>query len=157
MPHLTRRRYPERPDCWHVYFGDVHVGTIAIRAGVPVDVDQWGWSCGFYPGSHPGECTERKCRHVRTGPRRLRSGMEGVPVQPNRGRLSGMAPSAGLYGREIRNVGARREVAVADTVVNDDVPTRGTIRQPRSRGQLRSPPAVMREIGTMKFVETTPP
>src|ERR1700727_1201448 len=82
--------------------------------------------------------------------------MEGVPVQPNRGRLSGMAPSAGLYGREIRNVGARREVAVADTVVNDDVPTRGTIRQPRSRGQLRSPPAVMREIGTMKFVETTP-
>ena len=54
---LTRRRYPERPDCWHVYFDDVHVGTIAIRAGVPVDVDQWGWSCGFYPGSHPGECT----------------------------------------------------------------------------------------------------
>jgi hypothetical protein len=27
-----------------------HVGTIAIRSG-------WGWSCGFYPGSHPGECT----------------------------------------------------------------------------------------------------
>jgi len=23
------------------------VGTIGIRAGVPVDVDQWGWSCGF--------------------------------------------------------------------------------------------------------------
>jgi hypothetical protein len=21
------RRYPERPDCWHVYYGDVHVGT----------------------------------------------------------------------------------------------------------------------------------
>jgi hypothetical protein len=45
MPALTRRRYPERPDCWHVYYGDVHVGTIAIRAGVPVDVDQWGWDC----------------------------------------------------------------------------------------------------------------
>jgi hypothetical protein len=27
MPELTRRRYPERPDCWHVYYGDVHVGT----------------------------------------------------------------------------------------------------------------------------------
>jgi hypothetical protein len=47
MPALTRRRYPERPDRWHVYYGDVHVGTIAIRAGVPVDVDQWGWDCGF--------------------------------------------------------------------------------------------------------------
>jgi hypothetical protein len=27
---------------------------IAIRAGVPVDVDQWGWDCGFYPRSHHG-------------------------------------------------------------------------------------------------------
>ncbi|SHH22592.1 hypothetical protein [Bradyrhizobium erythrophlei] len=57
MPALTRRRYPERQDCWHVYYGDVHVGTIAIRAGVPVDVDQWGWDCGFYPPSHHGRQT----------------------------------------------------------------------------------------------------
>jgi hypothetical protein len=33
MPKLTRRRYPERQDCWHIYFGDVHVGTIARRVG----------------------------------------------------------------------------------------------------------------------------
>ncbi len=51
---LTRRRYPERPDCWHVYYGDVRAGTIAIRSGVPFDVDQWQWSCGFYPASHRG-------------------------------------------------------------------------------------------------------
>jgi hypothetical protein len=57
MPQLTRRRYFERPSCWHIYFGDVHVGTIAIRSGIPPDEDPWGWSCGFYPGSHPGECT----------------------------------------------------------------------------------------------------
>jgi hypothetical protein len=54
MPKLTRRRYRERHDCWHVYYGDVHLGTIASRAGVPVDVDQWGWDCGFYPRSHDG-------------------------------------------------------------------------------------------------------
>jgi hypothetical protein len=36
MPALTRRRYLERQDCWHVYYGDVHVGTIAIQPGVPV-------------------------------------------------------------------------------------------------------------------------
>jgi hypothetical protein len=53
MPVLIRRRYRERQNCWHVYYGDVHVGTIAERSGVPVDVDQWGWSCGFYPGIHP--------------------------------------------------------------------------------------------------------
>jgi hypothetical protein len=57
MPKLARRRYRERSDCWHVYFGDVHVGTIAARTGNPHDTDQWEWCCGFYPGSHPGECT----------------------------------------------------------------------------------------------------
>lgn len=55
MPALTRRRYPERQDCWHVYYGDVCVGTIARRAGCPVDEDQWEWGCGFYPGLEPGQ------------------------------------------------------------------------------------------------------
>jgi hypothetical protein len=58
MPTLTRRRYPERPDCWHIYYGDVRVGTIARRVGNPHDTDPWEWSCGFYPGSHPCECTD---------------------------------------------------------------------------------------------------
>jgi hypothetical protein len=57
MPELTRRRYPERPGCWHVYYGDVRVGTIAVRVGIPHDEDRWGWDCGFYPGSEPGEQT----------------------------------------------------------------------------------------------------
>jgi hypothetical protein len=56
MPALTRRRSPEaREECWHIYYGDVHAGTIAIRAGSPHDEDPWGRSCGFYPGSEPGE------------------------------------------------------------------------------------------------------
>jgi hypothetical protein len=40
---------------WHVYYGDVRVGSVGERPGVPVDVDQWQWSCGFYPGLHPGQ------------------------------------------------------------------------------------------------------
>jgi hypothetical protein len=56
MPTLTRRPSTNaREECWHVCYGDVHVGTIAIRAGIPHDEDPWGWSCGFYPGSEPGE------------------------------------------------------------------------------------------------------
>jgi hypothetical protein len=55
MPHLTRRRSAERPDCWHVYYDDVHVGTIARRASNPYSGDPWEWTCGFYPGSRPGE------------------------------------------------------------------------------------------------------
>src|SRR5438477_1420133 len=56
MPALTRRRSDNpHQETWLVYYGDVQVGTIGRRAGVPVDVDQWGWSCGFYPGTRPGE------------------------------------------------------------------------------------------------------
>jgi hypothetical protein len=58
MPALTRRRSKDaREECWHVYYGDVRVGTIAIRSGNPADTDPWAWSCGFYPGSHPREYT----------------------------------------------------------------------------------------------------
>ena len=51
MPELTRRQSADhRHNCWHIYFGDVHVGTIAERVGNPHDTDPWEWSCGFYPG-----------------------------------------------------------------------------------------------------------
>jgi hypothetical protein len=56
MAKLSRRRNKEaREECWHVYYGDVHAGTIAIRSGNPHDTNPWHWSCGFYPGSHPRE------------------------------------------------------------------------------------------------------
>jgi hypothetical protein len=87
MPALTRRRYLERHDCWHVYYGDVHVGTIARRAGVPVDVDQWGWNCGFYPPSHQG-------RHV--GP--FRAAARALPA-------SGQVHSRHWRGRPRHEVG----------------------------------------------------
>ena len=51
MPELTRRRSEHNRQCWHVYYGDVHVGTIAERSGNPHDTDPWEWCCGFYPGS----------------------------------------------------------------------------------------------------------
>ncbi len=52
---LTRRRDPHRKDCWQIYAGDVHAGTIAIAAGLPNAAVAWKWSAGFYPGSGPGE------------------------------------------------------------------------------------------------------
>jgi hypothetical protein len=59
MPALTRRRNLHAQDeCWHVYYGDVRAGTIAKRIGIPPGEDPWGWSCGFYPGCHPGEHTQ---------------------------------------------------------------------------------------------------
>jgi hypothetical protein len=55
LSELTRRRSDDRHDCWHIYYGDVHAGTIAMSVGNPSDSDPWEWSCGFYPGSHPRE------------------------------------------------------------------------------------------------------
>jgi hypothetical protein len=50
MPTLTCRREKDRhQECWHVFYGDVQVGTISERAGVSVEVDQWGWTVGFHP------------------------------------------------------------------------------------------------------------
>ena len=58
MPVLTRRRSRvHRQEYWLIYYGDVHVGTIAERTGNPHDAEPWEWRCGFYPGSSPGECT----------------------------------------------------------------------------------------------------
>jgi len=55
MTALIRRPNddPDR-DGWRIFFGDVRIGTIAKHAGVPVDVDQWGGNCGFYPGVASG-------------------------------------------------------------------------------------------------------
>ena len=58
MTTLTRRPFndPHRHG-WFVYFGDICVGHIGRRAGVPINSDQWVWSCGFHPGCDPGEQT----------------------------------------------------------------------------------------------------
>jgi hypothetical protein len=57
MPALTSRRSKDDPhrETWLIFFGDVSVGVIGRRVGVPKSALQWGWSCGFYPGSDPGE------------------------------------------------------------------------------------------------------
>ena len=56
MPELTRRRSTDaREECWHVHYGDVLAGTIAIGNGNPHDEDPWEWHCGFHLGCHPGE------------------------------------------------------------------------------------------------------
>jgi hypothetical protein len=47
MPALTRRRYPERPYCWHIYYGDVQAGTIIMRVGNPHDTE---------PSTTPANC-----------------------------------------------------------------------------------------------------
>jgi hypothetical protein len=56
MPAITRRRSPDhRQECWHIFFGNIHAGTITERVGNPHATDRGEWRCGFYLGSNPGE------------------------------------------------------------------------------------------------------
>jgi hypothetical protein len=58
MTALTRSRDPNsRQEAWRVFYGDVLAGTISTCTGTPHGADEWQWSCGFDPGSRPGEIT----------------------------------------------------------------------------------------------------
>jgi len=49
---LTRRLSRDaREECWQIFYGDVRVGTIAKRVGIPNDNPRWGWTCGHETGS----------------------------------------------------------------------------------------------------------
>ncbi len=92
MPALTRSRSPDAPEeCWFIFYGDVRVGTIPIRAGNPHDTDPWQWHCGFYPGSHPGECTDGTAATFDEARADFEGCLGRIPSEPDRGRFSGMA------------------------------------------------------------------
>jgi hypothetical protein len=83
MPELTRRRSAEhRHECWHVYYGDVHAGTIAIRAGIPF-------------------CTNGAAATFNQARADFEGRVVRIPVETNGGRFPGVARSAGLDRREV--------------------------------------------------------
>lgn len=58
MTTLTRRRDRNAgQETWLICYGDIHVGTIGLRSGNPIERNAWQWRCGFYRVSRPGECT----------------------------------------------------------------------------------------------------
>jgi len=55
MPTLTRRRVKDQQtEHWLIFDGDIEIGSIGTRSGVPTYVDQWQWTISFYPPSHRG-------------------------------------------------------------------------------------------------------
>jgi hypothetical protein len=126
MPALTRRRSLDAPD-GHVYYGDVRVGTIAIRTGIPPHEDPWGWNRGFYPGSHPRECTDGTAETFDQARADFEAAWR-VSVEPNRSRFSGVARRAGLDRAQICDVASRRATAVAETKLAHEMPVRRNLR-----------------------------
>src|SRR3982074_687983 len=105
MSALTRRRSKDvHAESWQIFYGDVQVGTIGTRAGVPVDVDQWGWSCGFYPRSHRQEHHEGTAETFEQGAGRLRSHVARLPARLHRGGLHRVSTAASMDVLEVCNV-----------------------------------------------------
>ena len=75
MPVLTRRRDPDaQQETWLIHYGDTHIGTITLHAGVG-GVDRWAWSCAFYPASHRGVRADGQRQDLRRCPRCFRRGL----------------------------------------------------------------------------------
>jgi hypothetical protein len=109
MPELKRRRSSDhRHKCWHIYHGDVHVGTIAERVGNPHDTDPWEWNCGFYPGSEPGEHQAETATTFEEARADFEQRVAGVLVETHRGLFSGVARSERLDRAEICAGGYRQ-------------------------------------------------
>jgi hypothetical protein len=90
MPVLSRRRsLDHRQECWLIYYGDIHAGTIE-RVGNPHDTEPWEWRCGFYPGSRPGECTSRTAATFDRPRADFEQACAGISIEADGGRFSGM-------------------------------------------------------------------
>jgi hypothetical protein len=100
MHALTRRRDREaHAESWHVYYGDVRVGTIGMRAGVPVDADQWALRLLSGHGQSP--TSKRHGQHVQGSARDISKGVAAAFADVNRSQFSGLARSARFHDLEI--------------------------------------------------------
>jgi hypothetical protein len=55
MPALTRRRDRNLPqECWRIYYGDVHAGTISECVGNPGAAPEVAMALRFLPGQSAG-------------------------------------------------------------------------------------------------------
>jgi len=62
MPELTRRRSLDASEeCWHVYYGNVRVGTIAIRTGIPLTRIREAGLVASIPAATPRMYRRRSC------------------------------------------------------------------------------------------------
>jgi hypothetical protein len=154
MPALTRRRDLEAADeCWHVYYGDVRVGTIAKRVGIPPGEDPWGWSCGLYSGGHPRECTNGAAATFDQARAEFEEGWRVFPLAPDGSRFSGVALRPGLYRVEISHVGHRAPAANAV----DGRPIEMLLRRwPDDRRRARPRPFRASGNSLMKFATERP-
>jgi hypothetical protein len=101
MPALTRRRdHDRREECWLIFYGDIRVGTIAVRSGIPHHQPLWGWRCGFYlrDRSRASSCPAPPLPSGKRAPTsRSHGSLETLQLMPSK------IPESGVIFRATRN------------------------------------------------------
>ncbi|MBR1238174.1 hypothetical protein [Bradyrhizobium sp. AUGA SZCCT0182] len=105
--------HPERSDCWHVYYGDVQVGTIGKRAGAPNNVDQWGWTCGFHPATQRGVFASGTAVDFETARLAFERAWQTIQPSCTEADFAQLPPAARLEPVETENVGNRVQITDA--------------------------------------------
>ncbi|MCP3471455.1 hypothetical protein NLM33_14060 [Bradyrhizobium sp. CCGUVB1N3] len=121
MPPLTRRRskVDAHHEMWLIYFGDVRGGWIARRSGVPNSAPQWGWSCGFYTGTDPGEHRSGIAETFEEARADFQAAwQELAATRTHGGGFQGLAPPARLDSMERPDARRRRHTARRGRLIN---------------------------------------
>ncbi|WP_223970093.1 hypothetical protein [Bradyrhizobium sp. RD5-C2] len=135
MTELTRRRDNESArEEWNIFYDDVCIGSIRLRARVPNHADQWEWKCGFHPG----------CDRLNSGPagpfEQARAAFEAEWRLLLPTRFPGLARPARLDQAQAGDVGTRGETAFSTAVVADVLSLRRPLIATPGR-KLRTPRA----------------
>jgi hypothetical protein len=131
MPELTRRRSTDaREECWHVYYGDVQAGTIAIRSGNPMKIRGSGIAVSIR--AVIGRTLGRNRRQLRRGPRRFEAAWKVFwRSEPRLTFRRGMASKTGPL--ENMRCGKRAKTTIAETKYADEVRMRPRFIQWRQK------------------------
>jgi hypothetical protein len=162
MPKLTRRRSadPHR-ESWNVYYDDVRIGAISKRSGVPVDVDQWGWSCGFYPGLHPGQHRYGSAATFDQARADFEAAWAALLSEVPAGAFREYRRDRKQRAEILRHPRPQRKAGDRNPIIADALRLRRHVRQPQAGRKLRPPLAHLRRPGEEeslmnKFVQPRP-
>jgi hypothetical protein len=118
-----------------------------VNAGVPVDVDRWHWSCGFYPGLHPGQHRYGTAANFAEALTGFEADWRSLSPEIPEGAFEEYRRERD-HRAEIRAIHARGEKLPSETpVIADALRLRHHLRQPRSREHAASRAACLRREG----------
>jgi hypothetical protein len=147
MPELSRRRSTDaREECWHIYYGDIHAGTIAIRTGnLMMRIRGSGIAVSIRDRSRASNRTARPPPSTRPAP--ISSAPGGCFCRIELRLISRRGAISGLDREEIRAVGCRQAAAAERMGAREamqhlfEMPVRQYLQQSPPRGKLGPRPS----------------